>query len=474
MKLRDLILKNKAIRFISIVSIIIGISFPLINIYYVYPYFTNLLVENTENEAVRLGTHMAGMYFKHNETVTKESIHRIHAQADLHIDDLNLMKLKIFSPSGETIYSTSPKDIGTMNENDYFHQMVAKGNPFTKVVKKDTKSLEGQTVTADVVETYVPVMDDGKFIGAFEIYYDITERNDALSSVIFKSSVIPFATMFVFIFVISGILVTLDKNMIKQKEIKNEMKIYAEKLRASNKELQDFAHIASHDLQEPLRKITAFGDRLKSRYGDALGEQGSDYLERMQNAASRMQHLIQGLLSFSRVTTKAKPFEPVDLSATADGVMSDLEMRLQDTGGRVEIGELPTVSADPLQMRQLFQNLIGNALKFHKEDHRPLVRVAAELYKTNGSVRKNADYYQLIFEDNGIGFDKQYEERIFGVFQRLHGRKEYEGSGIGLSVCKKIAERHGGNISAQSTPGEGAKFIVTLPVTQRDGGKNHG
>jgi len=471
--IRDLMLRNKAIRLISLVTILIGITFPLINIYYIYPYFAELLVKNTEEEAVRLGTHMSAMYFKENKPLSKHSIGTFKGKANRQIVDFHLMKLKIFSPTGETIHSTDEKDIGKINNYEYFHNIVAKGDPFTKVVKKDTQSLEGQTVTADVVETYVPILFDGKFIGAFEIYYDITDRSKALSNVIHKSSVIPFTTMFIFVTVIIMILVKLDKNLIRQKKTEQEMRIYAEKLQRSNKELEDFAHIASHDLQEPLRKVSAFGDRLKTRYSNVLDEQGRDYLNRMENAANRMRHLIQGLLSYSRVTTKARPFEPVSLSNVAQGVLSDLEMRIQDTGGHVKIGELPTVSADPLQMRQLFQNLIGNALKFHKTDQEPVIKVSAELFHNNGMNRGNTNSCQIIFEDNGIGFDSKYEERIFGVFQRLHGRKEYEGSGIGLSVCKKIAERHGGNISADGTPGEGAKFIVTLPVNQKDGG-NHG
>jgi signal transduction histidine kinase len=469
----NLFLRNNSIRFVSIVSIIIGIIFALINIYYIYPYFTDLLVKNTEKEAIRLGAHLADMYFEDNKPLSQHDMGNVKEKTERQIKDFNLMKMKIFTPSGMTIYSTTEEDIGTFNKNEYFHNKVAKGKPFTKVVKKNTRSLEDEIVTADVVETYVPVMSGDTFIGAFEIYYDITDRSEALSAVMFKSSFIPIITMIIFIMINTGILLKLDKNMIKQKIIEKDLTDYTEKLKKSNSELQSFAHIASHDLQEPLRKVTAFGDRLKARYSDVLGEQGNDYLERMQNAAGRMQHLIQGLLAYSRVTTKAKPFESVDLSTVARGVLSDLEMRIQDSGGRVDIGELPTVSADPLQMRQLFQNMISNALKFHKKDQLPVVKVSAELILDSKKGPLDDKCYQLAFEDNGIGFDAQYEDRIFGVFQRLHGRKEYEGSGIGLSVCKKIAERHGGNISAESTPGEGAKFIVTLPAKQENG-ENHG
>lgn len=240
-------------------------------------------------------------------------------------------------------------------------------------------------------------------------------------------------------------------------------------LTRSNSELEQFAYIASHDLQEPLRKVTVFGDRLESGYAGVLGDKGLDYLSRMRDAARRMQSLIDDLLTFSRVTTKARAFVPTDLSETVKEVLSDLEVRIEQVKGRVDAGDLPTIEADPLQMRQLLQNLIGNALKFSKKDEPPVVKVHGSFSK--GKVHaKGDDYYQLTVEDNGIGFDEQHVERIFKVFQRLHDRSEYEGTGIGLSVCRKIVERHGGSINAKSMSGEGATFTVMLPVKHEPGG----
>lgn len=253
-----------------------------------------------------------------------------------------------------------------------------------------------------------------------------------------------------------------------------ELKRFAAKLEASNRELQDFASVASHDLQEPLRKIQAFGDRLKTKHGDALGDGGRDYLERMQNAAGRMQTLINDLLTFSRVTTKAQPFVNVDLAEVAAGVVSDLEARVERSGGRVEMGEMLTLDADPLQMRQLLQNLIGNALKFHKPDEPPLVKVWCERAAAGGACEEPAggDLCRIHVADNGIGFDEKYLDRIFTVFQRLHGRHQYEGTGVGLAVVRRIAERHGGSITAASAPGRGSTFIVTLPLRQHTGETN--
>ncbi len=236
----------------------------------------------------------------------------------------------------------------------------------------------------------------------------------------------------------------------------------AEELQRSNRELEQFAYVASHDLQEPLRKIQTFGDRLRARAAAGLDDQGKEYVERMLTSATRMRRLIDDLLSFARVATKAQRFAPVDLNALARDVVFDLEGSLQVTGGRVEVGELPTVDADPVQMRQLLQNLIANGLKFHRPEEPPVVQVAGRLL--NGGAAEPR--CEVTVRDNGIGFNEAYAERIFQVFQRLHGRNEYEGTGMGLAICRKIVERHGGRISASSAPGQGSTFVVTLPVHQ--------
>lgn len=234
-------------------------------------------------------------------------------------------------------------------------------------------------------------------------------------------------------------------------------------LQRSNQELEDFAYVASHDLQEPLRKIQAFGNLLQEEYGPTLGG-GKTYLERMRNAASRMQVLINDLLMFSRVTTRALPFSLVDLTVIAQEVLIDLEVLVQATGGVVTIDQLPIIEADRLQMRQLLQNLIGNALKFHKSDVSPVVHVSAQVHVDPDTAEEQC---LIVVEDNGIGFDEKYLDRIFTVFQRLHGRGEYEGTGIGLAIVRKIVERHWGTISARSTVGEGTTFLVTLPLYQK-------
>lgn len=251
-------------------------------------------------------------------------------------------------------------------------------------------------------------------------------------------------------------------------ELEVRVKQRTAELTRSNAELQQFAYVASHDLQEPLRKIRAFGDRLEINAGQTLDERNRDYLQRMLNAAGRMSGLIEALLTYSRVTTKGQPFAPVNLSEVASEVLSDLEVAIEDAGAVVEVGELPTIEADPSQMRQLLQNLIGNALKFRREGVAPRVQVEAEIVPApeDDGVPRVTQMVRLYVKDNGIGFEEKFAERIFEVFERLHGRDAYGGSGIGLAVCRKIAQRHHGTITASSRPGEGSVFTVTLPVQQ--------
>lgn len=261
--------------------------------------------------------------------------------------------------------------------------------------------------------------------------------------------------------------VLLFKDITERKNAAESLARKAAELTRSNAELEQFAFVASHDLQEPLRKIQAFGDRLKAKCVSVNLDEGRDYLDRMQNAAARMQTLIYDLLTFSRVISRTEPFVPVNLQTVVREVISDLEVRIEKTGGRVEVGNLPTLEADAPQMRQLLQNLIGNALKFHAPGVAPVVRVEGRLLgaePADASANAEAQRCELTVTDNGIGFDEKYLDRIFAVFQRLHGRQEYEGTGIGLAVCRRIAERHGGTITARSKPGEGATFIVTLPT----------
>jgi PAS domain S-box-containing protein len=247
-----------------------------------------------------------------------------------------------------------------------------------------------------------------------------------------------------------------------------QLRSVSEELERSNLELEGFATIASHDLQEPLRKIQAFGDRLAEHSAGALDAEATDYLRRMTNAAGRMQTLINDLLEYSQVTTRPEPPQPVDLGRVVAEVLSDLDERIRGSAGQVLVGPLPTILARPLQMRQLFQNLIANALKFHPAGVPPEVHVDAV---SRGDLRGSKGrpdrmpVWEIRVRDNGIGFDEKHAEKIFAPFQRLNGRQAFEGTGMGLAICRRIVAYVGGTISATAQPGEGATFVVTLPRT---------
>lgn len=229
-------------------------------------------------------------------------------------------------------------------------------------------------------------------------------------------------------------------------------------LQQSNKELEAFASIASHDLQEPLRKIDAFGSRLQSRFADKLGKDGNLYIERMQSSVGRMRDLINDLLDYSRVTTQGKDHVEIRIEDVVEEVLGDLQILIESTNGKVCYTNLPVIPADRTQLRQLLQNLVANALKFHKPDIPPEVEIRFER-----ALHIN-DAHKLMVQDNGIGFDMKYAERIFGIFQRLHGRSDYDGTGVGLATCRKIAERHGWSIRANSELGKGTTFTVYIPT----------
>jgi light-regulated signal transduction histidine kinase (bacteriophytochrome) len=298
-----------------------------------------------------------------------------------------------------------------------------------------------------------PIRDDsGVIIGTVEVAYNITDRKKAEKALHAANQ-------------------RLELQNRHLEAIERQLAFRNTELERSNKDLEQFAYSASHDLQEPLRKVMAFGSLLREEYGEKLPVEGRQYVEYMRDATQRMQELIGDMLTYSRVATKqVKPFSPVNMDETVRTVLSDLEVRIRETEAMVDVAELPTIEADPTQMRQLLQNLIGNAIKFHKPDARPHVTVRGQSPADDAvnDAGLSSPSCRIVVQDNGIGFDQKYAERIFGVFQRLHQRHEYPGSGIGLAICRRIVERHGGTITAEGRLGEGATFIIHLPMKQGD------
>ena len=237
----------------------------------------------------------------------------------------------------------------------------------------------------------------------------------------------------------------------------------------SNQSLEQFAYVASHDLQEPLRKIQSFGDLLKKQYEEELGE-GVEYLQRMQSGAARMSVLIKDLLTFSRISNRQEAMDVVSLADTVETVLNDLELPINETNATIHVGVLPSVQGDATQLGQLFQNLLSNALKFRRDNVAPVIRInyqlmmASDLPADIKPARWSLAYHRIDVSDNGIGFDPKYADRIFQVFQRLHGKMQYSGTGIGLAICEKVAINHGGTITVVSQPEQGSTFSVYLPV----------
>ncbi|MEC9250371.1 MAG: ATP-binding protein [Pseudomonadota bacterium] len=258
----------------------------------------------------------------------------------------------------------------------------------------------------------------------------------------------------------AGAVITF-RDITKRKRDEQALRRYAQELKRSNAELQEFAYAASHDLQEPLRKIQAFGERLNNKYSPALDDTGRHYLERMVDAAGRMRRLIDDLLSYSRVNSKTTSYLPVELAGVVADVLSDLEPRIAAEDAKIRVGELPAIEADPGQMHQLFLNLLANALKFRRPGVTPSITIEG-----NVEVGEAGAVARISITDNGIGFEPRHAERIFGMFERLHGREEFDGTGVGLATCRKIAERHSGELTAWGEPEAGAVFTLILPIRQ--------
>jgi len=245
---------------------------------------------------------------------------------------------------------------------------------------------------------------------------------------------------------------------IERKQNELTLKNYAEQLAQSNRALEDFAFIASHDLQEPLRKLQSLAGLLRSHCIERADDKGVAFIGRMQEAVQRMSSMLSNLLDYSRVNTKGLPFEPIDMNEMAADVTSDLEVVIKENQASLQVEGLPTIQADPLQMYQLIQNLVANAVKYHRPGVPPEVKISGQIV--------DDDWFELCVSDNGIGFDERYADEIFRPFFRLDTSAEFGGTGIGLAVCAKIVERHNGTIQVHSTAGVGSQFIVRLPLRQ--------
>jgi signal transduction histidine kinase len=264
----------------------------------------------------------------------------------------------------------------------------------------------------------------------------------------------------------------------KVKKLNEQLLENIRTLENANAELARFAYMTSHDLQEPLRKIQMFGDLLQTRYHKVIDEKGRYYIEGMQKGSQRLQNLIKDILTYSRLTNAQTFFTNTDLNEIIDQILIDFEMKIKQLGAKISVAELPHIVVNPVQIQQLFQNLVSNALKFTRKNITPEISITYDVFSIEDQLHHDEEYYNIYIKDNGIGFDETYIDQIFTLFKQLNDKTEYEGTGIGLAICKKIVEQHRGFINAKSKLGEGSTFIISLPFSQQvyhpvGNGENH-
>ncbi len=344
-------------------------------------------------------------------------------------------------------------DFVCLHSNKVGAELSAAGNPGP--VGKTLQSIFPDSLESGLMEEYIKVVMDDKVFKA-ERFYPGKDKGKWYRIVAGKLD--------------DGIMLTLD-DISKEKEYEVALQRYISELKRSNNELEQFAFVASHDLQEPLRKIQAFGDRLSTKANHLLTDETRIYMDKMLSASNRMSGLIADLLNFSRLVRANNDFTSTDLNKVLQDVLSDLEIKILRKQAVISCSVLPVIDAVPSQMYQLFFNLVGNALKFSRSEVTPRIEIRSENYihTDNGQSNIPNRYNQrvrIMILDNGIGFDQKYAEKIFVIFQRLHGKHAYEGTGIGLAICKRIVNNHDGTITASGVPGEGAVFTVELPVHQ--------
>jgi light-regulated signal transduction histidine kinase (bacteriophytochrome) len=267
-----------------------------------------------------------------------------------------------------------------------------------------------------------------------------------------------------------GKYIGIVRDVTNKKNAEKDHERRIRELNRSNKELEEFAYVASHDMHEPIRKVLTFGEKINNKCSSALGDDGKVYLDRIVSSAYNMRNLIDNLLEFSRISRGTRSFVATDLNQIVAQVMSDQELRIEESGTQLKVRDLPVVEAVPSELRQLFNNLVSNAIKFRKKEISPVITITSHKLthkeKSEFLIPFNQTYHRISIQDNGIGFESVYSEKIFEIFQRLNGKSEYSGSGIGLSICKKIVESHDGIIYATGEPSVGSTFSIILPEIQ--------
>jgi len=461
------------LQFIVITSLIAVVSLSCFSIFFISPSFSNLIIKNTESEAVKVGRYLSGS-FGHRDKVSRELPSGFAEKISNAIADFSLMKIKVFAPDGETVYSTSDEDIGIINEWDYFHNIVAKGDVFTKVVKKDTRSLEDHVVRVDVVETYVPIMRAGSFAGAFEVYFDITDNINELGSLLFyaHSLLLLIAAGLVLVVLVISFIARhsfIKQELVEKKNIQQSLNLQekAEELELAkklaekaNRAKSDFLANMSHELRTPLNAIIGFSEVIADELAGPVTDDQREYLGDVLDSSRHLLNLINDILDLSKVEAghmelELSTFPVADLVDHSMVLFKEKAMKHTITLEFDGAENIEEITADERKIRQVLVNLLANAIKFTPDGGRVLVTAVPE----------GDDGVRFTVQDTGVGISEEDIPLLFQPFQQLDSElsRKYPGTGLGLSLCRRFVEMHGGRIWVESELKAGSRFIFVLP-----------
>jgi signal transduction histidine kinase len=431
-----------------IVSLVLIAALPTYIIFFLNPTFTTLLVETTKENAVRVANHFVSWRLL-EKTKLEKGFPGVDIMTDIERlkSDFDLLKLKVFSDSGEVTFSTDHYDIGDINREEYFHEIVRKGITHSEVILQGNESLEGQKMAADVVETYVPLMRDDKFLGAFEIYYDITARKKQLDNLLRSSSVSVLSLALV-------LLIAIIVIFFKEKKTINERQEAEVALRQSSEQLKFFAYSVMHDLKSPAIGIYGLTELLHKHYKDTLDERGKRYCDQILKASVHVAALIEKINVYIATKEASLKIEKIKVKEILQILREEFSSRLAARQiGWVEPEPMIEIKADKLSLLRVFRNLVDNALKYGGKD----------LSEIRIEYRESERFHTFSISDNGVGIEGEDYEKIFALFQRDAKSKGVEGAGLGLAIVREIAEQHGGKVWIEPGKERGTTFHISLP-----------